>query len=74
MIDIVMSLFTNRQNLYTDFMYFFSAKQLQNFIFSVVPILQWLPKYKFREHLIGDVAAGLAVGVVHLPQGIKPIL
>ena len=32
------------------------------------PILSWLPNYQ-RENLNGDVFAGLAVGVMLIPQG-----
>ncbi|VAW12204.1 Sulfate permease [hydrothermal vent metagenome] len=32
------------------------------------PILQWLPNYK-KDYLSGDIAAGLTVGVMLIPQG-----
>lgn len=32
------------------------------------PFLEWLPNYK-REHLGGDLSAGLTVGVMLIPQG-----
>ena len=35
---------------------------------SFVPIFEWLPKYR-TEHLKGDLAAGLTVGVMLIPQG-----
>ncbi|KAK1801562.1 hypothetical protein P4O66_004615 [Electrophorus voltai] len=34
-----------------------------------VPILKWLPKYKLRKWILGDIVAGLTVGIVHIPQG-----
>ncbi|XP_063269335.1 sulfate transporter-like [Prinia subflava] len=34
------------------------------------PILQWLPKYKFKEYLLGDVMSGVIVGVLLVPQSI----
>ncbi|OCT95763.1 hypothetical protein XELAEV_18013450mg [Xenopus laevis] len=34
-----------------------------------VPILSWLPKYKLKKWLLGDLIAGLTVGIVHIPQG-----
>lgn len=34
-----------------------------------IPILKWLPSYKWKEHLHGDVIAGLTVGIMHVPQG-----
>uniref|UniRef100_A0A4W4GQW2 SLC26A/SulP transporter domain-containing protein n=1 Tax=Electrophorus electricus TaxID=8005 RepID=A0A4W4GQW2_ELEEL len=34
-----------------------------------VPVLKWLPKYKLRKWILGDIVAGLTVGIVHIPQG-----
>ncbi|XP_066528712.1 solute carrier family 26 member 10 [Hoplias malabaricus] len=34
-----------------------------------VPIFNWLPKYRLRKWLLGDVVAGLTVGILHIPQG-----
>ncbi|EGT35328.1 hypothetical protein CAEBREN_19845 [Caenorhabditis brenneri] len=34
-----------------------------------IPILEWLPNYKWKEHLHGDIIAGLTVGIMHVPQG-----
>ncbi|XP_053226892.1 solute carrier family 26 member 10-like [Podarcis raffonei] len=36
---------------------------------SRLPIASWLPKYQPRKWLLGDVVAGLTVGIVHIPQG-----
>ncbi len=35
---------------------------------SLIPILEWLPHYT-TEHFKGDLAAGLTVGVMLIPQG-----
>ncbi len=35
---------------------------------SFIPILSWLPNYK-KEHLNGDVFAGITVGIMLIPQG-----
>ncbi len=35
---------------------------------KVIPVLAWLPQYN-RGHLKGDLAAGLTVGVMLIPQG-----
>jgi SulP family sulfate permease len=35
---------------------------------KILPILEWLPKYK-KEWLKGDIGAGLTVGVLLIPQG-----
>jgi hypothetical protein len=33
-----------------------------------VPVLSWLPHYQWKEHLLRDVLAGLAVGLMLVPQ------
>jgi SulP family sulfate permease len=35
---------------------------------TFLPILDWLPNYK-KQHLQGDISAGLTVGVMLIPQG-----
>lgn len=35
---------------------------------SILPILDWLPNYK-KQHLRGDINAGLTVGIMLIPQG-----
>lgn len=34
-----------------------------------IPIIHWLPKYKWRSYLVGDLVAGATVAVMHIPQG-----
>ncbi|XP_067302116.1 solute carrier family 26 member 10 [Pseudorasbora parva] len=34
-----------------------------------LPVFSWLPKYKLKKWLLGDIIAGLTVGIVHIPQG-----
>lgn len=36
---------------------------------SVFPFLDWLPKYRIKKDLPGDLIGGLTVGIVHIPQG-----
>ncbi|XP_078287479.1 solute carrier family 26 member 10 [Rhinoraja longicauda] len=36
-----------------------------------LPFLTWLPRYKLKRWLIGDIVAGLTVGIVHIPQGMS---
>ncbi|XP_063863916.1 prestin-like [Scylla paramamosain] len=36
-----------------------------------LPILDWLPKYQPRQAFLGDLIAGLTVGVMAVPQGEK---
>ncbi|XP_041613005.1 solute carrier family 26 member 10-like isoform X2 [Vulpes lagopus] len=34
-----------------------------------LPLLRWLPRYRWRAWLLGDAVAGVTVGIVHVPQG-----
>ncbi|XP_041097805.1 solute carrier family 26 member 10 isoform X2 [Polyodon spathula] len=34
-----------------------------------IPILNWLPRYKLKQWILGDAVAGFTVGIVHIPQG-----
>ncbi|XP_015122144.1 solute carrier family 26 member 10 isoform X1 [Diachasma alloeum] len=36
---------------------------------KTVPICDWLSTYDWRENILGDVAAGFTVAVMHIPQG-----
>ena len=38
-------------------------------MYSIIPILEWLPKYSIRKSIIGDLTAGITVAVMHIPQG-----
>ncbi|MEQ8470763.1 MAG: solute carrier family 26 protein [Marinoscillum sp.] len=38
------------------------------FIHNILPITDWLPKYK-RAYLSGDIFAGITVGIMLIPQG-----
>ena len=38
-------------------------------LFRIVPIIQWLPKYKWKQDFINDLMAGFTVAVMHVPQG-----
>ncbi|NXD08080.1 S26A2 protein, partial [Nothocercus nigrocapillus] len=44
--------------------------KVKDCVFSLLPVLQWLPKYKLKEYLLGDVMSGLIVGVLLVPQSI----
>ncbi|CAN7937342.1 unnamed protein product [Ixodes hexagonus] len=39
-------------------------------LYSIFPILHWLPRYRVREHLMNDVVAGFTVSIMHIPQGL----
>ncbi|XP_053575811.1 sulfate transporter-like [Bombina bombina] len=47
-----------------------SPKILANFFFKLFPVLQWLPRYKIKEYLPGDITSGIIVGIVTIPQSI----
>lgn len=47
-----------------------SADRAKSILFSVLPILSWLPSYPVREFIFSDVVSGLSTGVVQLPQGL----
>ncbi|XP_076020473.1 sulfate anion transporter 1 [Genypterus blacodes] len=34
------------------------------------PVVRWLPKYKLKEYIWGDVMSGLIVGIILVPQAI----
>ncbi|XP_075622214.1 sulfate transporter [Balearica regulorum gibbericeps] len=44
--------------------------KVKDCVFSFFPVLQWLPKYKLREYLLGDIMSGVIVGVLLVPQSI----
>jgi MFS superfamily sulfate permease-like transporter len=47
----------------------FTAAQWKKFFFVHLPILNWLWNYR-PKMLIGDIVAGITIGVTHVPQGI----
>ncbi|XP_053564177.1 solute carrier family 26 member 10-like [Bombina bombina] len=46
-----------------------SRQVLHDCLKKRVPIVGWLPRYKLKKWLLGDLIAGLTVGIVHIPQG-----
>lgn len=46
-----------------------SSEKIINVLLSFVPVVSWLPKYKLRENLGMDIASGLTIGVMNIPQG-----
>ena len=51
-----------------------SRSTLLGFILSVLPVLKWLPKYNVKKDLVRDLAGGLTVGIMQIPQGLKMLL
>lgn len=39
-------------------------------LYKRLPILQWLPKYTFKDHGVSDLVAGVTVGLTVIPQAI----
>lgn len=47
-----------------------TSKKAKSKILGFVPILKWLPRYRVKEWLLGDVMSGLIVGILLVPQSI----
>ncbi|XP_067860972.1 pendrin isoform X2 [Heptranchias perlo] len=47
-----------------------SAKKVLSVIKGFLPVLDWLPKYKLKEWLPGDLISGLSTGLVATLQGL----
>ncbi|XP_067095217.1 prestin-like [Osmerus mordax] len=46
-----------------------SVPRLKRTVLGCIPVLSWLPQYRFRENIMGDIVAGISVGIMHMPQG-----
>ena len=42
---------------------------VKDVLYSWFPITEWLPRYNVRRDLAHDMAGGLTVAIMHLPQG-----
>lgn len=40
---------------------------------SWFPIVEWLPTYNLRQDMAHDIAGGLTVAIMHIPQGKGPV-
>ncbi|NXT20783.1 S26A6 protein, partial [Syrrhaptes paradoxus] len=47
-----------------------SASAAKSLLFRFLPFLYWLPRYPLKDWLLGDIASGFSVGIMHLPQGL----
>ncbi|XP_073431391.1 sulfate transporter-like [Dendrobates tinctorius] len=47
-----------------------SPGKLGKFLFELFPVFTWLPCYKVKEYLPGDIVSGIIVGIVTIPQAI----
>ena len=41
----------------------------KGFLFTLFPFLEIMKNYNIRQDLMGDIIAGLTVGIMHIPQG-----
>ncbi|OCT87704.1 sulfate transporter [Xenopus laevis] len=47
-----------------------SPGKAKEFLFNFFPVLEWLPSYKLKEYLLGDMMSGLIVAILLVPQSI----
>lgn len=48
--------------------------RLKKTVFSIFPVLYWLPKYSIWDYGMPDLISGISVGIMHLPQGVEWLL
>ena len=46
-----------------------SCHNLGQYVLSLLPLLTWLPAYRWKENIVSDLVAGLTVAIMHIPQG-----
>ncbi|MEQ2183419.1 hypothetical protein GOODEAATRI_032305 [Goodea atripinnis] len=47
-----------------------SGPKVRSTLKGFFPVVHWLPKYKLKEYIWGDVMSGLIVGIILVPQAI----
>ncbi|KAI2656742.1 Sulfate transporter [Labeo rohita] len=47
-----------------------SSARVKALLVDSIPIVKWLPKYQFKNWIIGDAMSGLIVGILLVPQSI----
>lgn len=47
-----------------------SSARVKALLVDSIPIVKWLPRYHFKDWIIGDAMSGLIVGVLLVPQSI----
>ncbi|XP_078509094.1 sulfate transporter [Lissotriton helveticus] len=47
-----------------------SSAKAKDLVFGLFPVLEWLPKYKLKDYILGDAMSGLIVGILLVPQSI----
>ncbi|XP_037917492.1 solute carrier family 26 member 6-like isoform X1 [Hermetia illucens] len=58
-----------KSNGYQEFLPKPSNFSIWHLIKSIFPILDWLPKYSWKNDLVADIVTGCTVAVMHIPQG-----
>ncbi|KAK6315755.1 hypothetical protein J4Q44_G00132790 [Coregonus suidteri] len=47
-----------------------SVPRVKNTLTGFFPVVLWLPKYKLKEYIWGDLMSGLIIGIILVPQAI----
>ena len=47
-----------------------SSGRVRSTLSGLFPVARWLPRYRLREYVWGDVMSGLIVGIILVPQAI----
>uniref|UniRef100_A0A671M1S8 Solute carrier family 26 member 1 n=1 Tax=Sinocyclocheilus anshuiensis TaxID=1608454 RepID=A0A671M1S8_9TELE len=47
-----------------------SGSKLKSTLSGFFPVVKWLPKYKVKDYIWGDLMSGLIVGIILIPQAI----
>ncbi|MEQ2256093.1 hypothetical protein ILYODFUR_020773 [Ilyodon furcidens] len=47
-----------------------TPEKVKSKILGFVPILKWLPHYKLRDWILGDLMSGIIIGILLVPQSI----
>lgn len=47
-----------------------SVPRVRSTLTGFFPVVRWLPKYKLRDYIWGDVMSGMIVGIILVPQAI----
>ncbi|XP_030598662.1 sulfate anion transporter 1 isoform X1 [Archocentrus centrarchus] len=47
-----------------------SVPRVRSTLAGFFPVVRWLPKYKLKEYVWGDVMSGMIVGIILVPQAI----
>lgn len=47
-----------------------TGPKIKSTLTGFFPVVKWLPKYKVKEYIWGDVMSGLIIGIILIPQAI----